>query len=72
MTKAELIAALAPLPDDAQVFIEPSPTGRAWRAPEGELFGIEVEIIGSDDPDNAAFAHIKPDAGRPDGRRGLG
>jgi hypothetical protein len=70
MTKAELIAALAPLPDDAEVFIEPAPAGRAWRVPEGELCGIELEIVSSDEPDNAAFAHIKPDASRPDGRTG--
>ena len=45
MTKAELIGALAELPDEADVLIEPCPADRGWRASEGELYGLEVEII---------------------------
>jgi hypothetical protein len=66
MTIAELIAALAELPDDAEVLVEPCPKGRAWRPPEGELFGIEVTIIEGEGEDNPSFAHIRPDRTLPD------
>jgi hypothetical protein len=66
MTKSELISALTTLPDDADVLMEPCPAGRGWHPPEGELFGIEVEIIEGDGKDNPTFAHIKPDRTRPD------
>jgi hypothetical protein len=72
MTKAEFIAALAVLPDDAEVLVEPWPEGRGWRPPEGELFGVEVEIVASEDAENPAFVHIKPDVTRPDGPRSFG
>jgi hypothetical protein len=71
MTKAELISALAKLPDSAEVLVEPCPRGRAWLPPEGELFGVEVEIVQSDGPDNPAFAHLKPDRTRPQGPEGF-
>lgn len=67
MTKTELISILAELPDDAEVLVEPHPQRREWRPAEGELFGIEVEIVGSDGAENPAFAHIKPAAARPEG-----
>jgi hypothetical protein len=71
MTKAELISVLAELHDDAEVLVEPYPERRGWRPTQGELFGIEVEIVGSHGAENPAFAHIKPDATRPEGPRGF-
>ena len=66
MTKAELIGALAELPDEADVLTEPCPADRGWRASEGELYGLEVEIIDTAEPENPAFAVIRPDSTRPD------
>jgi hypothetical protein len=66
MTKPELIAALAELSDEAEVLIEPCPGDRGWRAPEGELYGLEVEIVGTPEPENPDFALIRPDSTRPD------
>lgn len=53
MTKAELIGALAELPDEADVLIEPCPADRGWRASEGELYGLEVEIIDTAEPEKS-------------------
>jgi hypothetical protein len=60
MTKAELIAELAALPDEGEVLIEPWP-GNSRRAPvPGELFGIAVEIIEGESWHSPAFAHLTP------------
>jgi len=66
MTKAELIAALTELLDEAEILIEPCPRDRGWRAPEGELYGLEVEIVSTAEPENPAFALIRPDSTQPD------
>jgi hypothetical protein len=71
MTKAELMSALAELPDNGEVLVEPLPDGRGWRPPVGELCGVEVEIVASDGAENPAFAHLKPDSTRPDEPRGF-
>jgi hypothetical protein len=69
MTKAELIAALKHLPEHAEVLVEPLPRDRVWRPPEGELFGIEVEVV-KRRPRHAAFAHIRPAMVLPDAPSG--
>jgi hypothetical protein len=66
MTKAELISALAALPDEGEVLVEPWP-GNGREAPVcGELFSIEVEIIEAEGWHSPAFAHVVPilDRGR--------
>jgi hypothetical protein len=60
MTKAELISAIAALPDEGEVLVEPWP-GQSRSAPvRGELFSIEVQIIEGEGWHSPAFAHIAP------------
>jgi hypothetical protein len=67
MTKAELIRALADLPEDAEIMIEAWPDTGQQRADlaalprHGELYPIyEVEAMPADEG-NAAFLTLKPD-----------
>jgi hypothetical protein len=71
MTKAELIRALAELPESGEILVEPLPDGRGWRPSVGELCGLVVEIVPGDGPENPAFAALKPDSTRPDGPIGF-
>lgn len=68
MTKAQLLAQLASLPDDANVLIDPWPetavTADGYTCPiqgMGDLFAIEqVNVFEYDGPDGPAFATISP------------
>jgi hypothetical protein len=60
MTKAELIAALAALPDEGEILVEPWPAHSRYAPVSGELFGVAVEIIEGESWHSPAFAHITP------------
>lgn len=67
MTKAELIAALAPLPDNAEVLIEAWPDSGDQRADLrrlpvlGELYPIGATDIIEGDKDQPPFFTMQPD-----------
>jgi hypothetical protein len=66
MTKAELISAIAALPDEAEVFVEPWPEHSRSAPVRGELFSLELQVIEGEGWHSPAFAHIAPilDRGR--------
>lgn len=60
MNKAELISALASLPDEGEVLVEPWPENSRLAPVRGELFSVAVEIIEGEAWHSPAFAHITP------------
>jgi hypothetical protein len=57
VTKAELFAALAALPNDAKVLIEPRPAGTDLTPNDGDLFDIgHAMVVGE-----GAFGVISPE-----------
>jgi hypothetical protein len=59
MTKAEFISALASLPDEGEVLVEPWPENNRLAPVRGELFSVAVEIIEGEGWHSPAFAHIR-------------